>query len=356
VGRAARAYWIARLPGLPPPPPVPQRSGLDRRRRSYLERRESALTKTQWDTFKQRASALGVTPSNAVTTAYSYVIATWSNIDHFIVSHMVTRRFAELHPDLTSMIGNFASLYPLEIRLDQAVSFLDNVRRVQRQVLEDMTHLQIGGMRVLQELNRQKGSFGTAPCPFVVGSGLSMKGYKRNSYSVLETSQTVLDHQFFELDDGGYYYMWDLLEEFFPDGVVDGMWNAFDRLLHQLTDDGDAWHRIELDLLGEDDLRARAARNCTAAPLSTATLRDVLSMQPATSSDAVVLRSARGAMRRRSLRRSTRTRSGRRSHASAPAGARARRRSRSSGTSTRSASRSRTSPTAACSTSRRSAA
>ncbi|HEV7673038.1 MAG TPA: amino acid adenylation domain-containing protein [Candidatus Angelobacter sp.] len=294
LGGAAYNYWAARLPGLPPPPSLPQKAGLNRRCRSQLERREGGIEKPLWDAFKSRAAAFGITPSNAMIAAYAYVIVTWSNSDHFILSQMVTRRFADLHPDLTRMLGNFASLYPLEIKLSASASFADNAKRIQEQVMEDMEHLQIGGMRVLQELNRLKGSFGTAPSPFVVGSGLSLKKYKKAAYTLLETSQTVLDHQFFELEDGSCYYVWDLIEVFFPEGVIAHMWDAFNRLVHLLASDSSAWLHTDFDLVHVRDLRDRHERNQTAEPVSTSGLHAALSKEAVVRSNSIVLLSAQG--------------------------------------------------------------
>ncbi len=298
---AARDYWFSRLPGLPPPPAVPLNRGMNRRCRSNLERREGALDKQLWNALKRNAGLLGVTASNAILAAYAHVIATWSNSDHFIFSQMVTRRFAELHPDLMQMMGNFASLYPLEVRLSPAATFIENAKAIQDRVLEDTKHLQIGGMRVLQELNRGKGGFGNAPSPFVVGSGLSIRKFKRAAYTVLETSQTILDHQFFELKDGSYYYVWDLMEEFFPEGVIDAMWTAFDGLLNQLATDEGAWQRTAFDLAGEADLRERRERNQTSAPAPTAGLHDALGEQAAARGDSPVVVSARGVLHYREL-------------------------------------------------------
>ena len=296
TGAAAREYWFSRLPGMPPPPAVPQRRGLNRRCRSRLDRREGLLDLPLWNAFKRNAGTLGVTASNAILAAYAYVIATWSNSDHFIFSQMVTRRFGELHPDLTRMMGNFASLYPLEVRLSPSATFVENARAIQERVLEDMKHLHIGGMRVLQELNRLKGSFGSAPSPFVVGSGLSIKKFKRAAYTVLETSQTILDHQFFELEDGSCYYVWDLMEDFFPEGVIDDMWAAYDGLLHLLATDEQAWKRMEFDLLSEDDRRERRERNQTDAPPPAEGLHDTLPVQAAVRGGSPVLVSAQGTL------------------------------------------------------------
>lgn len=264
AGQRAKDYWLSRLESLPPPPDLPQVAGLERRCRSRLDRRDGLLSKVRWDAFKRNASANGITPSNAIIAAYAHVISVWSQCDRFILSQMVTRRFAELHPEIKSLLGNFASLYPLEIRIDRGLGFRNNAEAIQNRVVEDIRHLQYGGMQVMQELNRLKGGFGTAPSPYVVGSGLFLKGYRKSDYAVLETSQTLFDHQFFELPDGGCHYVWDLIEAFFPSGMIDAMWDAYARLLGALCDDPNAWTAPVRGLVDAQHLAPRIARNRSA--------------------------------------------------------------------------------------------
>ncbi len=295
-GERARAYWLNRLDDLPAPPEIPQRSSVNRRRRSYLERRSGTLAASRWQAFKESAAACGVTPSSAVLAAYACVLSTWSNSDHFILSQMVTRRFASLHPQLPEMLGNFASLYPLEVRLDPAAAFARNAGSIQDQVLEDLKHLQLGGMRVLQELNRRRGSFGSAPSPFVVGSGLAMRRYRKTSFQVLETSQTLLDHQFFEPGDGSLYFVWDLIEDCFPAGLIDDMWDAFLRILHSLADVPDSWQRVNVDLLGKSAAACRLLPAAAQELPRTGWLHDALLEHAAASGERAVLIDGRGAL------------------------------------------------------------
>ena len=98
AGEAAKEYWFSRLPTLPAPPAIPQKPGVDRRRRSHLRGRKAMLTAEQLGAIKRRATSLGLTPSNAMIAAYASVLATWSNSSRFILSQMVTRRFRELPP------------------------------------------------------------------------------------------------------------------------------------------------------------------------------------------------------------------------------------------------------------------
>ena len=294
-GQAARSYWFDRLPLLPPPPELPQKPGMNRRVRSRLERREGLLDKDRWKMLKARASHHGLTPSNTLIAAYACVVAAWSGNDHFIFSQMVTRRLTELHPDMGDLLGNFASLYPLEVQV-RPVALVENARALQERVLQDMRHLAFGGMQVLQQLNRLKGSFGSAPSPFVVGSGLFIKRYRKQDFCVLETSQTLLDHQFFELDDGSLHYVWDLLEEFFQPGVIDTMWGAYQALLQDLADGEDAWVQPRRDFLPAHDRAERDARNATNAPLSTCCLHEPLAIQAMTRPGAPVLMNAQGVL------------------------------------------------------------
>lgn len=288
-GATAQNYWLSRLPDLPAPPALPQRAGFDRRCRSNLLRRSGALRARTWEAFKKMASLRGITPTNALVTAYAYVLATWSNSHHFIISQMATRRMRELHPDMMRMLGNFVSLYPLEIHLQPQLSFAENARLIQERVLQDTRHLQFGGMRVMQALNRMRGSFGSAPSPFVVGSALAVKNWRNADYTTLETSQTVLDHQFFELADGSLSFVWDLMEEFFPDTVVDHMWQGYAGLIEQLALEAPVWDRQRFSLVPEKDLEARRLRNRTAAELSPRLLHDGLRIQTALQPDAPIL-------------------------------------------------------------------
>jgi pyochelin synthetase len=257
IGQKARRYWEGRLSDLPQAVPLPLVGGMDRRCRSKLQRREGFLDAKNWKAFKHNAQSAGLTPSSAVFAVYAEVLASWSNCEHFVVSNMMTRRLP-VHPDMQQIVGNFASLYPLEVDLRARESFQDSARRLQEQVIRDGRHLQWGGMQVMQALNRQRQSeLGRSAVPFVVGSGLFMEGFERSDFSCLETSQVLLDHQFWELPDGRFYCVWDLLEAFFPVGMVNDMEHAYQRLLRQLADNTSAWAQKHFDLLPPWQLELR---------------------------------------------------------------------------------------------------
>jgi len=276
LGQRAKDYWLKRLPDLPPPPALPQKPQMNRRCRSRLQRREKILSADIWRSFKTHAATYGVTASSAINAAYAEVISAWSNSQHFIFSHMVTRRFAEMHPDIKHILGNFASLYPLEVDLRGNDSFKERARRLQAQILMDAKHFHFGGMQVMQALNRLKGELGSSPSPFVVGSALFMEGFQKSDFSCLETSQTIMDHQFWELADGQYYYVWDLLEEFFPEGMIDSMWQAFAGLIQKLAENANSWEETAFMLVPKPEREKIALINSTSVPVPSELLHDAL--------------------------------------------------------------------------------
>lgn len=265
-GEAAWRYWQARVPNLPPPPPLPRAPGAPTRVRSHLERRESRLPAALWAQLKRRAQGRGITPSSALTAIYAQVLATWSGARHFVLNHMATHRFA-LHPQMREILGNFASLYPLEVDWRERAPFEERARRLQQQLTEDMRHLHCSGNRVLQALNQDRHTIGRAPCPFVVGSGLFMSPWEETGYSCLETPQVVLDYQFWETAGGELLAVWDVVEAQFPAGLVDAMQGAHEALLARLAQEDDAWRCTSFDLLPAVQRTQRLRINDTARPL-----------------------------------------------------------------------------------------
>ena len=273
-GEMSKRYWEDRLPKLPPPPALPLRAGLDPRQRSRLQRRDMLLAPQLWSGFKNLASEHGLTATNALFAAYAEVLARWSGSRHFLLNNMVTHRLP-LHPQIGDILGNFASLYPLEVDA-RAERFSQRARQLQEQIARDLQHVYWSGVKVLQGLNRIRKTPGRAGCPFVVGSGLFMPPLDAPALGCLETPQVMLDHQFWELRSGELWVVWDVIEDCFPAGMIDAMWEAYRQLLARLAGEAGAWQETGFDLLPVDQRRQRDDINHTACPVPAGLLHDGL--------------------------------------------------------------------------------
>jgi amino acid adenylation domain-containing protein len=283
-GRAAEAYWRDRIPGWPEAPAVPLAVGADLRARSRLVRRELTFPAALWARLRAKAEERGLTKTNVVLAAHAELLSYWSGSRHFLINNMITHRLP-LHPQIGEVLGNFASLYPLEADWRHEESFAARARRLQAQVIADVEHSQWSGVKVLQALNQARRTPGRAVAPFAVGSALFVGPTERPDYSTLETPQVRFDCEFWELPDGSLWVVWDVIEEMFPEGLIDAMEEGYRTALALLADDEAAWEAPGLDLLPAAQ-RAQRAEPAPEAPPTAGFLHDALRATAARTPDA----------------------------------------------------------------------
>ncbi|AXI80098.1 non-ribosomal peptide synthetase [Peterkaempfera bronchialis] len=266
LGQASRAYWTDRIADWPEAPPVPLAAGADPRRRSRLERREMLFPAPVWTALRDRAAARNLTTTNVLSAVQAEVLSYWSGSRHFLLNNMITHRLP-LHPQLPDVLGNFASLYPLEVDWRPDEPFQARVRRLQARMLSDVEHLYWSGVKVLQKLNQARRTPGRAVCPFAIGSALFVGQQERPVHSQLETPQTLIDCEFWDLRDGSLWVVWDVIEDMFPEGLIDAMEQGYRTVVTELAESDAAWETKAFELLPATQREQRARINRTSPPL-----------------------------------------------------------------------------------------
>ncbi|MFG2396726.1 amino acid adenylation domain-containing protein [Streptomyces lydicus] len=302
------AYWQARVASLPSAPRLPLRPnpspslrpGVPSSRRPVFTHRTGRIEPEAWQRFKDRAAAAGISPSAALCTAYAQVLGAWSASPRFTLNLLAFNR-RPLHEDVGRIIGNLSATTLLEVDAAPAEDFTSGARRLQNQLLTDLEHGHVSGVEVLRELNRARGGTGLASMPVVFTSTIGFSGQGdgargaltalttlgasgRLASSSVRTPQVWLDHQALE-EAGELVLNWDVVEEMFPAGVVDGMWDAYLDLVRDLCGEG-AWRRPPSVLAPAADLELRRTVNATDAPVPSALLHDGFLRQAASRPDA----------------------------------------------------------------------
>ncbi len=278
LGQASKKYWTDRIADWPAAPEIPLAPGADPRRRSRLVRREMLFPPDVWTALKERAAARNLTTTNVLCGVHAEVLSFWSGSRHFLLNNMITHRLP-LHPQMSEVFGNFASLYPLEVDWRHDESFEGRVRRLQTQVLSDVEHVYWSGVKVLQALNQHRRTPGKAVCPYAVGSALFVGAADRLVHSLLETPQTLIDCEFWDLRDGSLWVIWDVIEDMFPPGLIDAMEEAYRSIVLQLAESDGAWQRKAFAPLPEAQRARRAALNAPSGPVPPGLLHDALARQ-----------------------------------------------------------------------------
>ncbi len=280
--RRSQEYWARRLRSLPGAPELPLAKDPGTVLRPRFATRSAFLEQPLWERIKQRAQREGVTASAVVLSAFAEVLDSWSASPRFTINLTLFSRLP-LHPQVHEVVGDFTSTMLLEVR-ETPGTFLDRVRALHAQLLEDLDHIEVSGVQVMRELARARGELSLMSVVFT-----SMLGHRdigtvnwlgRQVARATQTPQLILDAQVLE-QDGGLVYSWDSVEEVFPEGTVDAMYAAYGAILRRLATDEGAWGRpCEIPLPPEQRER-RAAYNATDLPVSGALLHTLFQAQAA---------------------------------------------------------------------------
>ncbi len=295
----AKAYWENRIPQLPPPPELPLALPPEKLTRQRFVRLAGRLEPGVWDRLKTRAARAGLTPSGVLLAAFCEILALWSKTKDFTINlTMFNRR--QLHEQVNDIVGDFTTLNLLEVRTRTEDAFEKRAGRIQQQLWQDLEHRQVSGVEVL----RQMGSHGqsTPNFPVVFTSVLPYGGKSEDQstiglpaqlpaemvWCISQTPQVWLDHQIFERN-GALTFNWDLVEDLFPQGMAQDMFDAYNRLIQDLALIPGTWSRNRFDLMPESQHRVRERVNHTPYPLPPKCLHELFFEQAARQPEKIAL-------------------------------------------------------------------
>ena len=277
---AAQGYWMGRLADLPPGPQLPLAKDPALVSKPRFTRREMRLPADQWQVILERAREHDLTPSTVLATTFAEVLGAWSAQQQLTVNLTLFDR-REVHPDINNILGDFTALLLVAYRPREHEGWLQSARRLQRQVWRDLEHSEISAVWVLRELARQtQASEVSMPVVFTSTIGVAgelldrqAKPYAERVAGVSQTPQVWLDHQVLEFE-GGLLFNWDAVEELFPAGLLDAMFDAYVGLLAWLAAPESDWGEMVPELLPDAQAAVRAAVNATAGSESGALLHE----------------------------------------------------------------------------------
>ena len=253
----AKSYWLERIKTLPGAPQLPLATDPKLIKQPRFERCKSRLNKDRWLRFKALAGEAGVTPSVAMLTIYTDVLASWCKNPHFSLNLTLFNR-QDLHPQINDIIGDFTNLVIVEVGKEKGLNFTQRARSIQKQLWQDMDHRAFSGVSVLRELARHWGLFNQPVMPVVFTSavghampdseGVHFTWLGEEVYSITQTPQIWLDHQVYE-DGDELVFDWDYVKGLFPEDMIEAMFERYCDQLMKLTEDSLQWQAMATDHL-----------------------------------------------------------------------------------------------------------
>ncbi|WP_432406648.1 AMP-binding protein [Wukongibacter sp. M2B1] len=239
-----REYWMNKLDDFPSAPALPLKKQPADIAKPHFSRKSHIVKQDDWSKLQQYAQKYNVTPSALLCTAYSLVMAYWSNQPDFALNLTVFNRYP-FHKDVNKVVGDFTSLLLLDVKTRQGISFWDNARLVQDTLLEALEHRHFDGVEFIREYSLRN-DLGTnkAVMPIVFTSMLFNGAYGHGDYlkelgelveAISQTSQVYVDCQVTEINKD-LSLTWDYVEELFDENIIDAMFKQFIDILEKLKD------------------------------------------------------------------------------------------------------------------------
>lgn len=244
--RSDLQYWLAKLQNMPEGPVLPPGARTAAGQHCHCVRWSGGLDAAQWQLLKQQAQKLKASPTALLLTIFAELLRSRNEHERFALVLTFFNRLP-LHRQIEQVLGPFISttLFVAEAAVGQTLE--QAVRRVQESLLADLDHSSVSGIKVLRELKKNNQAAAGLSLPVVFTSLLGKKidrdgnsFLEQVSFSVTQTPQVYLDHQIVELN-GVLRFSWDVVQDYFAPGFIDGLFSDYCRLLSRLADNPGAW-------------------------------------------------------------------------------------------------------------------
>jgi len=282
-----KEYWLNKLPSLPPSPELPLAKNPGSLQQPRFKRRSFTLDTEIWRKLKSKAAQNDLTPAGLLIAVYADILSVWSKSPNFTINVTLFNRLP-LHPQVNNIVGDFTSLTLLAVDNSGEEKFITRASQLQQQLWQDLGHRYFSGIRVLREIARLRGEFKRSAMPVVFTSALNMESLGRDVsgfnklgewvYGISQTPQVWLDHQVYE-QDGDLILIWDAVEELFPEGLLDDMFEAYCCFFQRLADEEEAWQETTRQLIPAAQFKKRSEVNATDTPISSEMLHTLFAAQ-----------------------------------------------------------------------------
>lgn len=258
-----KKYWLDRIPNLPDAPELPTLPVANLK--DTFGRKSLRLNKETWERLKATSKKLGLTPTIPILIAYSDVLAKWSRNKNFCINMTVLNRLP-LHENVMGIIGDFTSLDLLEMDNSPSKNFVERARAVNARLFEDLDNRLFSGVEVMRTFAKSRKKSGLSmPIVYTSAIGLADSGTPlRGEFigGISQTPQTFIDCQVMD-GDFGLQVNWDFREGVFPEGVLEAMFEAFERRLKTLAEKNFSWEKMPAVSLPEFCTVEQNAANAT---------------------------------------------------------------------------------------------
>ncbi|WP_018691954.1 non-ribosomal peptide synthetase [Algicola sagamiensis] len=271
-GLRDQQYWTEQLERLPMSPELPLKTSPELLSRPKFNRLSIEIKPNHLTQIQKAANRFGITLESVFLGAYTEVIRQWSKRQNFTITLTQLGR-RPYFDNIESCVGNFLQPMLFGVTSQKEQSLTERFTQLQTDLFMHRLHASYNGVQVLRDLTAQRGENRAASAPVVFSNTLDanledvVKGFKWEGatqvYSSNQTPQLWLENQL-TLVDGVLNVNWNFIDGLFPDGMIQVMFEAYEKLLHEVATQEAIWEQtgsvVQLPL---SDFNARVLANNT---------------------------------------------------------------------------------------------
>lgn len=256
-----KEFWEAKINSFEiERPNLPIKTQPEQIKETRFTRRKRIIDREDWEKIKEIAATYKTTPSMVLLTCYTLVLERWCNQDKFFINIPLFNRDLE-NENLKNMVADFTTLLLVEHETLKDDSFVETLKRTNKTFLENASHSLYNGVQVQRDISKIQGSsVNVAPVVFACNIDYPLEteilrnNLGRIEYMISQTPGVWLDFQSY-INDGNLILCWDSVDELFPEGVLDDMFESLNALLKSLTDES-SWSN-KVDVLPDNQKKIR---------------------------------------------------------------------------------------------------
>ncbi|MBR4357786.1 MAG: amino acid adenylation domain-containing protein [Butyrivibrio sp.] len=241
----AEKYWNEKITELPEGPKLPVLTDKLKELQVRFCRHEGKISFESAEIIRRRAVEKDTTLAAVMLTAYGYILSKFSENKKFLMNLPMFNRTGGAGID--DVVADFTNLLIVPLNFEGKKSFADYLGKSTDSFQASIDHSVYSGVRILRDLKK----IGTLDngIPFVfscnLGGPLISDEFKRAigdiSFMITQTPQVLLDFQLFDSNDGGLHIVWDCVDEAFPKGMPEEIFNTFIAFLNLLGNRDFSW-------------------------------------------------------------------------------------------------------------------
>lgn len=291
----SKKYWLDRIHEMKQGPSLPLSMNPGMINKPEFIRHNYSLEPDKWKKIKKISTAMRVTPTCVLLSAFSHVLNSWSLDSQFTINMTLFNRLP-VHEDINKIVGEFTSLNLLSVDMTERGTFQEKTSEIQEQLMKDLDHIHYSGVTLIRELIKEREEFKVGSLPVVFTSALGFNsgdevvGIERLGnivYSITQTPQVWLDFQVYE-NGGCLKFNWDTVKGLFNDDMLDDMFDSYCGILESLVEK-DVWIKSIPNLTPEYQLEKREEINSTETAISSLMLHELFEKQAAVSPEKIAV-------------------------------------------------------------------